>query len=356
MGRRRRSRSLQRRRRFSPERGVSAVRRRHFALSWPRVIGQLPALFAMLVVGAGDATSEGAATPDTPPSAQPHDDLPIAIVWNAPAECPGLDALKGEVRRVAGPVSPPSEPLSAEATVRRGPGTSWQLTLTTRAGARAGERRLAGADCGELMHAAALVMALMINPQASIVPEPPPPPTPPPLPPPIAERRYAAGADVVVGSGALPGIAPGIGLRFAAAAGALSAELRASIWASRSTESSSAPGTGGSFNLVDGAIAGCARARRARRLSPGVCVGASIVRLHGTGYGITDPGADAAWWSVAFAEANLRIRLTPSNAVRLAAQGLVPLGRPTFALGGVGQVFEPASFWLRGTLGWELHF
>jgi hypothetical protein len=312
----------------------------------------------MLVVGAGNAPSEGAAAAtETPPSVQPHDDLPIAISWNAPGECPGLDALKAEVRRVAGQVPPPSEPLSADATVRRGSGTSWQLTLTTRAGARAGERRLAGADCAELMHAAALVMALMINPQASIVPEPPSPPPPEaPPPPPIPERRFAVGADVVVGSGALPEIAPGIGLRFAAAAGALSAELRASIWASRSTESPSAPGTGGSFNLADGAIAGCARARRDRRLAPGVCVGASVVRLHGTGYGVTDPDDAAAWWTVAFAEANLRIRLTPGNAVRLAAQGLVPLGRPNFALDGVGHVFQPASFWLRGTLGWELHF
>jgi len=136
----------------------------------------------------------------------------------------------------------------------------------------------------------------------------------------------------------------------------LSAELRASIWASRSTESPSAPGTGGSFDLADGAIAGCARARRDRRLSPGACVGASVVRLHGSGYGVTDPDDESAWWTAAFVEASLRIRLTPGNAVRLAAQGVVPLGRPNFALGGVGQVFEPASFWLRGTLGWELHF
>ena len=34
----------------------------------------------------------------------------------------------------------------------------------------------------------------------------------------------------------------------------------------------------------------------------------------------------------------------------------VPLGRPSFELAGVGHVFEPATIWLRGTLGWELHF
>jgi hypothetical protein len=44
------------------------------------------------------------------------------------------------------------------------------------------------------------------------------------------------------------------------------------------------------------------------------------------------------------------------NFIRVAAQASVPLGRPSFALAGVGQVFEPASIWLRGLAGWELHF
>ena len=91
-------------------------------------------------------------------------------------------------------------------------------------------------------------------------------------------------------------------------------------------------------------------------LSPGVCAGASLVRLHGRGYGVGYPADASAWWTAAFAEANLRARLSPLNAVRLAAQVVVPLGRPSFELAGLNQVFEPATIWLRGTLGWELHF
>jgi hypothetical protein len=87
-----------------------------------------------------------------------------------------------------------------------------------------------------------------------------------------------------------------------------------------------------------------------------LCVGTSLVRLHGTGYGVTDPADATAWWTAAFGEMNLRLRVTPRNAVRLAAQVMVPLGNPTFELRGVGHVFQPATIWLRGTLGWELHF
>ncbi len=170
------------------------------------------------------------------------------------------------------------------------------------------------------------------------------------------EPHFAVGADVVVGTGALPSVAPGLGLRLAAGGAALSAELRASIWMSRSAASTASDSAGGAFTLADGAVAGCARARSTRRLSPGVCVGWSLVRLHGSGYGVSNPGEASAWWNATFAEASLRLRVAPRNVVRLAAQAVIPLGNPDFELAGVGHVFKPASIWLRGTLGWELHF
>jgi hypothetical protein len=321
------------------------------------VIGQLAPLAALLVVGAGDAPAAGAgAPPQVIVPAPPDEDLPIAISWTAPDECPGVDALKAEIRRVAGKVPPPAEPLSANVTVSAAAGSGWLLTLSTKTGARGGERRLAGSDCAELMRAAALVLALMINPEASFVVEPPAPPPPPPPPPPEPRRRFVAGADVLAGTGALPRFAGGFGLRFAVSAAALSAELRGSIWMSRSTTSTSDPTSGGTFDLIDGAIAGCARAAFDETFSPGACAGVSLVRLHGVGYGVGYPGDAVAWWTAALGEVNVRARVSSRNAVRLAAQVVVPLGRPSFAIAGVGHVFEPAPIWLRGTLGWELHF
>lgn len=313
----------------------------------------------MVVVAFGDAQPSGAMPP---PPAVPNvsaaaDDLPIAIVWDAPAECPDFEALKAEFRRVAGRVPPPPERLSADVTVRRGAGRGWLLTLATRTGTRVGERRLAGSDCAELMRAAALILALMINPKAGFVEAlPPPPPPPPPVPVPAPEDRFAAGADLQLGGGALPGVAPGVGVRFAAAAAAFSAELRASFWTSRSTASSSDPTAGGTFSFFDTGAAGCGRAWRGRRVSPALCLGASLAHLHASGYGVSNPGQASAWWPAAFAEANLRVRITRRNAVRLAAQAVIPAGNPTFELAGVGHVFQPASIWLRGALGWELHF
>ncbi|HEY5449630.1 MAG TPA: hypothetical protein VIQ54_12825, partial [Polyangia bacterium] len=166
----------------------------------------------------------------------------------------------------------------------------------------------------------------------------------------------AVGVDGMVGDGGQPGVAPGVGLRFAIGVAALSAELRASLWMSRSTASAADAAAGGKFQLFDASAAVCARAFHEGILAPGICLGTSAERLHGTGFGVGYPGEASAWWSAAFAEGNLRVRVGSRNAARLAAQVVVPVGRPSFDLAGVGHVFEPATIWLRGSLGWELHF
>jgi len=208
------------------------------------------------------------------------------------------------------------------------------------------------------MRAAALILALMINPNAGFVAAPPPPlPAPPPPPPlPVPERRFAVGAGVQVGRGALPGVTPGLGIRFAFAIAAFSAEVRAGLWSSRSVASPSDPAAGGTFRLIDVGAAACGHAFRTRRVSPGLCVAGIFMRLHADGYGVSNPGEAAAWWLAASTEASVRVGLTPRNALRLAGEALIPAGNPRFAIAGVGPVFEPAAIWLRATMGWELHF
>ena len=210
------------------------------------------------------------------------------------------------------------------------------------------------------MHAAALVLALMINPEASLHRRAAAAPAAPAAahrrrPSPNATSRSASTSWSAAAR--FPASPPGFGLRLAAGAAALSAELRAQPLAvaqhreprtirpraGRSTSSMVPSRAARAPATINACRRACAPARR-------------VVRLHGRGYGVGYPGDASAWWTAAFAEANLRVRLSPRNAVRLAAQVVVPLGRPNFELAGVGHVFEPATIWLRGTLGWELHF
>jgi hypothetical protein len=311
------------------------------------------------------ATPAAAAAPGPAEAAPAAGDPPIVLFWTAPEGCPGVEELRGEIRRLAGPVPPPPERPEARAVVRRAAKDSWGLTLSTKAGALAGERKLTAGNCAELMRAAALVLALMINPSAGAEAAPPlrPPPPPPVIaapPPPSPERPpgpLSTGADLLVGTGLLPGGAvTGVGLRLGWTRAMFTAELRGGAWAGRSAASAVDGSAGGSFELIDLDLAGCATARRSRRIAPGACIGATLWRGTGSGYGVTDPGSATAWWTGGFAEGNVRLRLTARNAVRLAIGAFLPFGRPVFALSGIGAVWQPAAFGARGMAGWELNF
>jgi hypothetical protein len=287
---------------------------------------------------------------------------PLVITWSAPEGCPNADTIRAEVRRMAGAAAAATDQIEAHAAVVRDH-AGWQLTLTTRAGALSGERKLSAPDCAELGRAAALVIALMINPAADpsaaptvVRPAAPAPPAvaPPPAPPP--ERRFALGADLRLGSGELPGGAAGIGARFAAGRGVFSAQARGDFWFPRDASSTAKPSAGGSFGAADLSLAGCATAGRDGRLAPAICLGAALIGTHASGSGVSDPGSVTALSAGPFLEGAVRVRISARNALRAGVEALAPLSRPSFALAGVGTVFRPAALSLRASLGWELNF
>ena len=272
--------------------------------------------------------------------------------------------MKEDVRRLAGAAVAPPEAILARAVVRRDADGAWQLVLTTRVGSFEGERQLAATDCGELERAAALVIALMINPEAGAIALPPraplsvhAPPTveraePVDLPP---RRRWALGVDLTLGAGMLPGLGPGLGLR-ARAGQRWAVEAMATLWASRQAESAAEPSAGGSFTAVDVGAAGCFNARSQRRLAPSLCAGAELNRATANGFGVTDPGQAIGYWLTGFVEGTARWFVTARGSVRLSLMALAAAGRPQFSLAGVGTVFQPSILATRGAVGWELDF
>jgi len=126
----------------------------------PAGAGETPSVPATPASGA--PTTGGSTSPVGTPVVVPMA-MPIVVTWVAPEGCPSADTIRSEVRRMAGPAAASADAIEAHATVRREHGGNWQLTLTTRAGALEGERKLSASDCAELGRAAALVIALMIN-------------------------------------------------------------------------------------------------------------------------------------------------------------------------------------------------
>jgi hypothetical protein len=92
--------------------------------------------------------------------ARAQDALPLELEWQAPAECPNVEAVRAELQRIAR-VRPGFSltPLRARATVERH-GTLYATTLRTEHAEQAGERALEAPDCDTLAHAVTLVLAL----------------------------------------------------------------------------------------------------------------------------------------------------------------------------------------------------
>lgn len=96
------------------------------------------------------------------------------LEWSAPASCPGADRLRDRVDELlrVGPTLPRGEPVAVRVELRtekregEGPTqTRFTAAIELGVGGEAGQRQLSGGDCEELVEAAALVVALAIDPE-----------------------------------------------------------------------------------------------------------------------------------------------------------------------------------------------
>jgi hypothetical protein len=318
------------------------------------LIGVLARLAATLV-----------AVGEAPPSQT--DGLTLQLTWQSPQGCPDLASERAEIRRRVGDLdrSLRAEPIAAEGAIRADGAGGYRLSLRTRVGEITGERVLAGPDCRELAEAAALVLALLINPEATAVAEPAPAqpaPLPPPSPPPNTPSPVARGSGVGVGlgavlaSGVLPGSAAGLAARVFYQRGFLAGAFEITGFLPDEQSAPVLPGASASFYRLESLLQICASTPSDRRLGAALCLGGAVVRLHGQSAGVSDPGQTTAYWPEALLAGSGQLRLTAATRLRLAAD-LHGLGsRPDFAILGLGSVYRPAAYNMRGTLGLDVLF
>lgn len=103
----------------------------------------------------------------------------LALDWTAPPGCPDQAEVYARVVRRTGQEAADRASLTARATVREaGPGR-WTLTLELTGATGGGRRELSAPRCEELVEAAALVVAIAVDPRAAlatgevVVPAPP---------------------------------------------------------------------------------------------------------------------------------------------------------------------------------------
>jgi hypothetical protein len=102
---------------------------------------------------------------------------PVDLVWVAPRQCPDHDTVIRDISNILGNPSPErvGKPFSVRAEVWRGEDTRWHVTLTSQ-GTRAEPRSLAADSCEAVADAAALIVALLVDPSRARAQGAAPPP------------------------------------------------------------------------------------------------------------------------------------------------------------------------------------
>jgi len=321
---------------------------------------------------------------------------PPEVRWTGPAECPSdmlTDALD---RLLAG--SSVATPIRVEATVERTL-DGWSIRTDFDAGpGRAGQRTFQAPSCRTVTQAAALAIAIAVDPgvldrwvpmtdevtamepAAPVVPELPepevsvpapsePPPSLGPIeaarPTPASVRearrepslrwRGLVGVAGSVDGGALPGA----GLGIVATVGVLHRGFRGELVASRrfATQQAAAadPRVGGSFTQWWVGARGCGVPRLGAVELP-LCAGLEGGQTVGRGIGLPAWRRSAQPWWAGLLDAGLAWPVRPWLALTARATLAVPLLRQDFSIAGLGVVHRVGPVEGRGTLGVELRW
>lgn len=339
----------------------------------------------------------GAALFTLPAAAKTHEFEPATLRWRRAEDataCPDEWEVASavEARLGAGALVPPAKAtLLVDASIRAGNEGGFEVDIAlVRGDVVVGRRELSSPEpnCSAAAEQAALVIALAIDPEASLAdPAPPSPPSPPPASsPPVASAGRAPepvrvpvaapaaarpeltkappwGADLELATGgatgSVPELAPGLFLRGRGRPPgiALSFELEAAYVPQEDLQLE--PGRGAHFTWWYVGAALCNRTRRPDRLRFSVCGGPELGAVTGQGYGFQRTPRVSSYALAVAARVRLGFRVTRGLSIVLGPDLVVPFRRERFIAitsAGSEELFrtKPAGFGFELGGVWEL--
>ena len=310
-------------------------------------------------------------------------DSTLTLAWTAPPTCPDREQVLARAARLLGrePGRSLERALTVQASVERLPDDSWQLQLTL--GDHSPARVVTASSCEELGDAAALLIALSIDPNLDpsgaapaagpvVAPEPEPakalrvPPAPAPAVPPATpaptngataanrasvplELRFSAA--LALWTGRLPGLAPGAMVRASVVRKRLSLSADLGFFPPQHAGITGSEAGGELWLASAGSKLGYAFTSDSATLVPQL--GLELQWVRGAGSGVEHPSsAQALLVSV---EAGGRAGLVLSRHWNAFAEGAVSVlaWRPGFVLDRIGDLYRPDRVGLRFGLGGE---
>jgi len=327
------------------------------------VISRASVLLATVLVLPTNATPSPSPRPAAPAQAgaEPSANPAMNLEWSAPAGCPEGHAVQEEVGKLLGDRAPGSPPLDVRAAILPATGGGFSLTLVTHLDGVTGERTLSAPSCASLADAAALTLALILNPD--LVPPAPdasPAPPPPPADAQAAARdrwpppRWRLGALGGIQTGAVQNLSSSFALSFGFGLGGFSLHLMPGLSLPQDVFVDAERKVGGRLWLATVTALGCWGAPIGwLTLRP--CLGFEVTRLAGRGLGVLQPRDTAAYWTSGDLAILAGVPLGSGLSLEIGAVGLLPLHHPTVYLDEIGNVSQPAVFGFRalGGLAWQ---
>jgi hypothetical protein len=313
----------------------------------------------------------------------------LDLEWSSPEGCPDHDEVVARVDDLVGHARPMGHRrVSARGRMTTSAATTrerrYRLELVV-VGNEANRRSMTGDDCSHLVDAAALILALDIDPdvltrrEAEAAPpadrdhvttSPPaaaPPPVDKTLPGPLRRPAHTlapvrralhllGGARLVLDEGSLPRTTLGVGALVALARGPLMFEVQGTAYNEQFTVAGPRGGRGGAY--VSLATLGAHACWRGRALDVDwrACLGGEAGLESTTGVSVARPETATGLWSAA--SLMFAARVLPRSVVSpTAGLALVhPIGAPPVFIGGFGTIFEPPVVVVRCFFGLDARF
>ena len=251
---------------------------------------RLPSIFCSL------AGALGCALVSSPCSAS--GDVPggLKFTWDAPADCPSEQQVQGEISRLLhGDVTlRQGGDLDVRITVRNG--ETWSADLATLHAGQTGRRLIEAPSCPSVADAAALIVALMIDPDA-LADVPREPTEVHQTPSPIVEPQsieFLAGPHAQWRLGTLPGVDIGLGIGFGLSGRRWRTDVRWT-YGLKEQVATLPSGASGRFGIVTGSLSGCLNLGQ-KRAAFGPCAVIEPGLVSSSGYGASAGFSKHAAW------------------------------------------------------------
>lgn len=299
-----------------------------------------------------------------------YDEVELRFV--APEICPKKDEFLAALTRMLGNRVTTPHTLVATVVITQASSAAFRLNLTTEFDGVSGQRILEGRTCRVVADAAAVTLALLLDPTLDLAavrnssedrsaPEPMPAPGMVTKPEPaVATTKKASGREIsgsvkapradwtaVLSSqigaqlGVLPKVSPQVSLGLALGLNRGFIGATAS-YALPQDERIAPPNVGGRLWAASLGVQGCwLWVTHSPRF--GTCVGADATRVQGHGTGVPSARTGATTWVAPSLSTYADFQLVRRTWFRVSAAGLVPLARPDTHLDELGTVQRPAK-------------